>query len=103
MGLFYTSSCEVYGDPDVFPTPESYEGRVDPLQPRSCYEEGKRFGETLCKAYPFLCHGKHVGIPLFSGGSLKVAGIMGESSDSGRSLWLVRVLRGCTYWTLSVV
>lgn len=49
--LFYASSSEVYGDPPVFPTPESYEGRVDPLGPRSCYEEGKRFGESLSKAY----------------------------------------------------
>jgi dTDP-glucose 4,6-dehydratase len=49
--LFYASSSEVYVDPEVFPTPEPYEGRVDPLGPRSCYEEGKRFGEALCKAY----------------------------------------------------
>ncbi len=49
--VFYASSSEIYGDPEVFPTPESCEGRVDPLGPRSCYEEGKRFGETLCKAY----------------------------------------------------
>jgi UDP-glucuronate decarboxylase len=49
--VFYSSSSEVYGDPEIFPTPESYEGRVDPLGPRSCYEEGKRFGEALCKAY----------------------------------------------------
>ncbi len=49
--LFYASSSEVYGDAEVFPTPESYEGRVDPLGARSCYEEGKRFGEALCKAY----------------------------------------------------
>jgi UDP-glucuronate decarboxylase len=49
--VFYASSSEVYGDPEVFPTPESYVGRVDPLGPRSCYEEGKRFGETYCKAY----------------------------------------------------
>lgn len=49
--VFFASSSEVYGDPEVFPTPESYEGRVDPLGPRSCYEEGKRFGEALCKAY----------------------------------------------------
>ncbi len=49
--FFYSSSSEVYGDPEVFPTPESYEGKVDPLGPRSCYEEGKRFGEALCKAY----------------------------------------------------
>jgi UDP-glucuronate decarboxylase len=49
--VFYASSSEVYGDPEVFPTPESYVGRVDPLGPRSCYEEGKRFGESYCKAY----------------------------------------------------
>src|SRR5436305_5888837 len=49
--VFYASSSEVYGDPELFPTPESYEGKVDPLGPRSCYEEGKRFGEALCKAY----------------------------------------------------
>jgi len=49
--VFYASSSEAYGDPEVFPTPESYEGKVDPLGPRSCYEEGKRFGEALCKAY----------------------------------------------------
>lgn len=49
--MFYASSSEVYGDPEIFPTPESYEGKVDPLGPRSSYEEGKRFGEALCKAY----------------------------------------------------
>jgi len=42
--VFFASSSEVYGDPEVFPTPELYEGRVDPLGPRPCYEEGKRFG-----------------------------------------------------------
>ena len=49
--VFYASSSGVYGDPEVFPTPESYEGKVDPLGPSSCFEEGKRFGEALCKAY----------------------------------------------------
>lgn len=49
--FFYASSSEMYGDPEIFPTPESYEGRVNPLGARSCYEEGKRFGEALCKAY----------------------------------------------------
>ncbi len=49
--VFSASSSEMYSDTEVFPTPESYEGRVDPLGPRSCYEEGKRFGEALCKAY----------------------------------------------------
>src|SRR5439155_23971589 len=45
------SSSGAYGDPEVVPRPESHEGEVDPLGPRSCYEEGKRFGETLCTAY----------------------------------------------------
>src|SRR5438094_7109449 len=49
--VFYASSSQEYGDPELFPTPESYEGKVNPLGPRSCYEEGKRFGEALCKAY----------------------------------------------------
>jgi len=49
--VFYVSSSEAYGDPEVYPTPESYEGKVDPLGLRSCYEEGKRFGEALCKAH----------------------------------------------------
>jgi UDP-glucuronate decarboxylase len=49
--FFYASSSEVYGDPEIFPTVESFEGKVDPLGPRSSYEEGKRFGEALCKAY----------------------------------------------------
>ncbi len=35
--FLFASSSEVYGDPEAFPTPESYEGRVDPLGPRSCY------------------------------------------------------------------
>ncbi len=35
----------------MFSTPASYEGRVDPLGSRSCYEEGKRFREALCKAF----------------------------------------------------
>src|SRR5438552_5102547 len=49
--VLFASSSEAYGDPEVFPTPELYEGKVNPLGPRSCYEEGKRFGEALCKAY----------------------------------------------------
>ncbi len=44
--LFYASSSEVYRDPEVFPTPESYEGRVDPLGPKSFYEELRADGEA---------------------------------------------------------
>jgi nucleoside-diphosphate-sugar epimerase len=49
--FLYASSSEVYGDPLVSPQTESYTGNVDPLGPRSPYEEGKRFGETLVKLY----------------------------------------------------
>jgi len=49
--LLYASSSEVYGDAEVVPTSESYWGRVNPVGPRSCYDEGKRFGEALCMAY----------------------------------------------------
>jgi len=38
---------EVYGDPAVHPQPESYWGNVNPIGPRSCYDEGKRAAETL--------------------------------------------------------
>ena len=47
--LFYSSS-EVYGNPspDNIPTPESYNGYVSSTGPRACYDESKRYGETLC-------------------------------------------------------
>jgi UDP-glucuronate decarboxylase len=49
--LVYASSSEVYGDAELIPTPESYWGKVNPIGPRSCYDEGKRYGEALCTAY----------------------------------------------------
>ncbi len=45
--IFQASTSEVYGDPDVHPQPESYWGNVNPIGPRSCYDEGKRCAETL--------------------------------------------------------
>jgi len=45
--IFQASTSEVYGDPDVHPQPESYWGRVNPIGPRACYDEGKRAAETL--------------------------------------------------------
>jgi UDP-glucuronate decarboxylase len=47
------SSSEIYGDPDpkFVPTPETYRGYVSSMGPRSCYDEGKRIGETLCYIY----------------------------------------------------
>jgi nucleoside-diphosphate-sugar epimerase len=44
--FIYASTSEIYGDPLVHPQPESYFGNVDPIGPRACYDEGKRFGEA---------------------------------------------------------
>jgi nucleoside-diphosphate-sugar epimerase len=46
----YASTSEIYGDPLVHPQPETYFGNVDPIRPRSCYDEGKRFGEAAVAA-----------------------------------------------------
>jgi UDP-glucuronate decarboxylase len=45
--IFQASTSEVYGDPEIHPQPESYWGSVNPVGPRSCYDEGKRCAETL--------------------------------------------------------
>ena len=49
--FLYTSTSEIYGSPDVVPTPESYNGNVNPVGPRSCYDEAKRCGESYVIAY----------------------------------------------------
>ena len=52
-GFLMFSSSEIYGDPDpiFIPTPESYLGNVSTIGPRACYDEAKRFSETLCYLY----------------------------------------------------
>jgi UDP-glucuronate decarboxylase len=45
--IVQASTSEIYGDPTVHPQPESYWGNVNPIGPRSCYDEGKRAAETL--------------------------------------------------------
>jgi UDP-glucuronate decarboxylase len=45
--ILQASTSEVYGDPDVHPQPEGYWGHVNPIGPRSCYDEGKRCAEAL--------------------------------------------------------
>ncbi len=45
--ILQASTSEVYGDPEIHPQPESYWGKVNPIGPRSCYDEGKRCAETL--------------------------------------------------------
>jgi nucleoside-diphosphate-sugar epimerase len=47
----FVSTSEVYGDPLVHPQPEGYWGNVDPVGPRACYDESKRFGEALVTSY----------------------------------------------------
>ena len=51
--FFYTSTSEIYGNPpnEAVPTPETYFGHVNPVGPRSCYDESKRAGEAFIKAY----------------------------------------------------
>jgi dTDP-glucose 4,6-dehydratase len=50
-GFLHASTSECYGDPDVHPQTESYWGRVNPIGPRSVYDEAKRFSEALIMAH----------------------------------------------------
>lgn len=60
-GFLFYSSSEIYGDPaaSAIPTPEDYRGNVSCTGPRACYDESKRFGETLCVTYA-----RHHGLPV---------------------------------------
>jgi len=59
--ILQASTSEVYGDPVVHPQREDYWGHVNPIGPRSCYDEGKRVAESLCMNY-HLSHGLDVRI-----------------------------------------
>ena len=52
-GFLFFSSSEIYGDPDAahIPTKEDFRGYVNTIGPRACYDESKRFGETICYEY----------------------------------------------------
>ena len=50
-GMLFLSSSEIYGDPKIVPTPETYWGNVSCNGPRACYDESKRLAETVCIAY----------------------------------------------------
>jgi len=54
--ILIASTSEVYGDPEVSPQPESYQGNVNTWGPRACYDEGKRAAESLC--YEFQSQGR---------------------------------------------
>ncbi len=84
------STSEVYGDPLVHPQPESYWGNVNPIGPRSVYDEAKRFAEALTMAH----HREH-------GTAVRVARIFntygpGMRPDDGRvvSNFITQALRG---------
>ena len=49
--LLFSSTSEIYGDPEVHPQTEAYWGHVNTLGPRACYDEGKRVAETMCCSY----------------------------------------------------
>ena len=57
--IFQASTSEVYGDPEVHPQNETYRGRVNPIGPRACYDEGKRCAETL-----FFDYYRQYGLPI---------------------------------------
>lgn len=88
--ILQASTSEVYGDPEVHPQTEDYWGRVNPLGPRSCYDEGKRCAETL-----FFDYRRQHAV------DIKVARIFNTygprmKADDGRvvSDFIVRALRG---------
>jgi UDP-glucuronate decarboxylase len=60
QGFLFFSTSEIYGDPapDAIPTPETYRGFVSCTGPRACYDESKRYGETLCVTFAH-----HYGVP----------------------------------------
>jgi len=84
------STSEVYGDPEVNPQPESYWGHVNPIGPRSVYDEAKRFAEAITMAY-HREHGVRVRIA-------RIFNTYGERMriDDGRALpnFLSQALRG---------
>ncbi len=62
----FASTSEVYGSPELVPTPESYLGRVSSVGSRSPYDESKRFGEALVKAYGIEYKLRHIILRLFN-------------------------------------
>jgi UDP-glucuronate decarboxylase len=88
--ILQASTSEVYGDPSVHPQPETYFGNVNPVGPRSCYDEGKRCAESLLTDY-HLQHGIEVRIArIFNTFGPRMA------IDDGRvvSNFIVQALRG---------
>lgn len=88
--IFQASTSEVYGDPQVHPQPEEYWGHVNPVGPRSCYDEGKRCAETL-----FFDYRRQHGLPIKVARIFNTYGPRMHHAD-GRvvSNFIVQALRG---------
>lgn len=88
--LLQASTSEVYGDPEVHPQTEDYWGHVNPIGPRSCYDEGKRIAESLCVNYS-QSHGQETRI-------IRIFNTYGPrmAPDDGRviSNFIVQALKG---------
>jgi UDP-glucuronate decarboxylase len=88
--ILHASTSEVYGDPQIHPQTEDYWGHVNPIGPRSCYDEGKRVAESLCVNYN-LAHRVEVRI-------VRIFNTYGPrmARDDGRviSNFIVQALRG---------
>jgi dTDP-glucose 4,6-dehydratase len=84
------STSEVYGDPEVSPQPETYWGRVNPIGPRSVYDEAKRYSEALTMAY-----GPYYGLKIHI---VRIFNTYGSRmrEDDGRALpnFMTQALRG---------
>ena len=88
--MMQASTSEVYGNPFVHPQPETYWGNVNPIGIRSCYDEGKRIGETLCMDYHRQYGTKVKIVRIFNTYGPRMA------EDDGRvvSNFIVQALRG---------
>jgi UDP-glucuronate decarboxylase len=88
--IFQASTSEVYGDPSYHPQPEGYWGNVNPIGPRSCYDEGKRCAETL-----FFDYHRQYGVDIRVGRIFNTYGPRMHPND-GRvvSNFIVQALKG---------
>lgn len=64
--VVFASTSEIYGDPDVSPQPESYWGNVNTIGVRSCYDESKRFGESLIFTHNLKKSTRHGMVRIFN-------------------------------------
>lgn len=88
--VVFSSTSEIYGDPELSPQPESYWGNVNTIGPRSCYDEAKRFGETLVYTHNQKFKTKHGMVRIFNTYGPRM------NPNDGRVIinFLVQALRG---------